>query len=133
MNTWMTDKERLAIVTAKLEETLQYLKAMPQVPVTRDKCREIEQFLLEPWADRLRGQAERQEEGVVIGPSIAWSIKATLIDDTVRIKLKALEPSPMRRQYYQEILSGLVTGLMFKLTPLKKDQDRESVQIGRRL
>ncbi len=32
----LTDRERLAIVTAKLQETLEYLQALAQVPVTQE-------------------------------------------------------------------------------------------------
>jgi hypothetical protein len=128
----LTDRERLAIVTAKLQETLEYLQAMPQVPVTQDKCRELEAFLHEPWAQRLRSQSDRYEEGLCLGPTVDWVIKATLVDHMLEVKMKPLEPGPMRRHYYQEILSGLVAGLRFALTPLKETKTREILRIGRR-
>lgn len=128
----LTDRERLAIVTAKLQETLEYLQAMPQVPVTQEKCRELEEFLHEPWAKRLRSQSDRYEEGLCLGPSVDWVIKATLVDHLLEIKMQPLEPGPMRRRYYQEILSGLVAGLRFVLTPLKETRTRETLRIGRR-
>lgn len=128
----LTDRERLAIVTAKLQETLEYLQALPQVPVTQEKCRELEEFLHEPWARRLRSQSDRYEEGLCLGPSIDWVIKATLVDHMLEVKMKPLEPSPMQRHYYQEILSGLVAGLRFPLTPLKEIRTKESILIGRR-
>lgn len=128
----LTDRERLAIVTAKLQETLEYLQAMPQVPVTQEKCRELEKFLHEPWAKRLRSQSDRFEEGLCLGPSVDWVIKATLVDHVLEVKMQPLEPGPMRRRYYQEILSGLVSGLRFALTPLKETRTRESLRIGRR-
>ncbi len=46
--------------------------------------------------------------------------------------MQPLEPGPMRRRYYQEILSGLVAGLRFPLTPLKETRTRETLWIGRR-
>ncbi|MEN9475288.1 MAG: hypothetical protein RIS48_2010 [Pseudomonadota bacterium] len=128
----LTDRERLAIVTAKLQETLEYLQAMPQVPVTQEKCRELEEFLHEPWAKRLRSQSDRYEEGLCLGPSVDWVIKATLVDHLLEVKMQPLEPGPMRRRYYQEILSGLVAGLRFPLTPLKETRTRETLWIGRR-
>ncbi len=128
----LTDRERLAIVTAKLQETLEYLQAMPQVPVTQEKCRELEEFLHEPWAKRLRSQADRYEEGLCLGPSVDWVIKATLVDHLLEVKMQPLEPGPLRRSYYQEILSGLVAGLRFVLTPLKETRTRETLRIGRR-
>ena len=102
------------------------------VPVTQSKCRELEEFLHEPWAKRLRSQSDRYEEGLCLGPTVNWAIKATLIDDTVQVQMKSLEPSPMRRYYYQEILSGLVAVLRFPLTPLKETITRESLRIGHR-
>lgn len=128
----LTDRERLAIVTAKLQETLEYLQAMPQVPVTQEKCRELEEFLHEPWAKRLRSQSDRYEEGLCLGPSVDWVIKATLVDHVLEVKMQPLEPSPMRRRYYQEILSGLVAGLRFALTPSMETRTRETLRIGRR-
>lgn len=128
----LTDRERLAIVTAKLQETLEYLQAMPQVPVTQEKCRELEEFLHEPWAHRLRSQSDRYEEGLCLGPSVDWAIKATLVDHMLEVRMKPLEPGPMRRHFYQEILSGLVAGLKFSLAPLKESKTRESLRIGRR-
>ena len=128
----LTDRERLAIVTAKLQETLEYLQAMPQVPVTQEKCRELEEFLHEPWAKRLRSQSDRYEEGLCLGPSVDWVIKATLVDHLLEVKMQPLEPGPLRRRYYQEILSGLVAGLRFVLTPLKETRTRETLRIGRR-
>ena len=128
----LTDRERLAIVTAKLQETLEYLQAMPQVPVTQEKCRELEEFLHEPWAKRLRSQSDRYEEGLCLGPSVDWVIKATLVDHLLEVKMQPLEPGPMRRHYYQEILSGLVAGLRFALSPLKETRTRETLRIGRR-
>ena len=126
----LTDRERLAIVTAKLEDALDYLKAMPQVPVTQAKCRELEEFLHEPWARRLRSQSDRYEEGLCLGPTVDWVIKATLVDHLLEVKMKPLEPGPMRRHFYQEILSGLVAGLRFPLAPLKESKTKESVKIG---
>jgi hypothetical protein len=128
----LTDRERLAIVTAKLQETLEYLQALPQVPVTQEKCRELEAFLHEPWAKRLRSQADRYEEGLCLGPTVDWVIKATLLDHMLEVKMKPLEPGPMRRQYYKEILSGLVAGLRFPLAPLQQTKSKESLRIGRR-
>lgn len=128
----LTDRERLAIVTAKLQETLEYLQAMPHVPVTQEKCRELEEFLHEPWAKRLRSQSDRHEEGLCLGPSVDWVIKATLVDHMLEVKMKPLEPGPMRRRFYQEILSGLAAGLKFHLTPLKETRARQSILIGRR-
>lgn len=128
----LTDRERLAIVTTKLQETLEYLQALPQVPVTQEKCRELEEFLDEPWARRLRSQSDRYEEGLCLGPSVDWVIKATLVDDMLEVKMNPLEPGPMRRHYFQEILSGLVAGLRFPLTPLKETRTKESILIGRR-
>lgn len=94
----LTDRERLAIVTAK----------------------------------RLRSQSDRYEEGLCLGPSVDWVIKATLVDHLLEVKMQPLEPGPLRRRYYQEILSGLVAGLRFVLTPLKETRTRETVRIGRR-
>lgn len=128
----LTDRERLAIVTAKLEDALDFLKAMPPVPVTQAKCRELEEFMHQPWAKRLRSQADRYEEGMCLGPTVDWAIKATLVDHVLELKMKPLEPGPMRRQFYQEILSGLVAGLRFTLTPMKEARTRESLRVGRR-
>lgn len=68
-----------------------------------------------------------------LGPSVDWVIKATLVDHLLEVEMKPLEPCPMRRHYCQEILSGLVAGLRFPLTPLKETKTRESLRIGRRL
>ena len=58
--------------------------------------------------------------------------KGTLVDLLLEVKMQPLEPGPMRRRYFQEILSGLVAGLRFPLTPLKETRTRETLWIGRR-
>ena len=128
----LTDRERLEIVTAKLEDALDFLKAMPPVPVTQAKCRELEEFLHQPWAKRLRSQADRYETGLYLSATVEWVMQATLVDHVLEVKLKPIEPGPRRRQIYQEILSGLVAGLKFHLTPLKETRARQSILIGRR-
>lgn len=90
-------KESLAM----LEDVLAYLKRMPNVPVTVDFCRKIQEHLDAP-TNRLVMSARETWRGEVFTAAGVKLLDATLCDDRLSVTLPA-KPNGMSADSYERL------------------------------